>query len=80
MVCIHCDEEITEDEFAYPNGGYAHRNCHMRQCIGSVAHVEKRCGCYVEGSVEGDPPGMSRREAANAAVAAWKKIHKQWVN
>jgi hypothetical protein len=45
----------------------------MRAIIGSVAHVEHRCSCFVPGSTESDPPGMTRREAANAAVKLWQE-------
>jgi hypothetical protein len=41
--------------------------------IGSVAHIERRCGCYVSGSMEGDPPEATRREAARAALNAWQR-------
>ena len=30
------------------------------------------CSCYVGGSTEGDPPGMSKREAAKGAVRTWE--------
>jgi len=45
-----------------------HRECFLRTLIGSVAHVEKRCSCYVDGSKESDPPGMAKREAAKLAL------------
>jgi hypothetical protein len=80
--CLHCKEPIvhTDSGMEYPDGGYAHKNCHMRQIIGPVAHIEKKCGCYVPGSTEGDPAGMTDREAADAAVAAWERKMKQRVN
>lgn len=55
-----------------------HYECHMRQFLGSLAHVEKRCGCYVPGAEETDPPGMSLRDAARAAVAAFEKASGQF--
>ena len=65
--CTWCGEKIlaSESNVFYPN---CHRECAIRQACGSVAHLEKRCGCYVEDSEEGDPPGMSKREAAFAAM------------
>jgi hypothetical protein len=63
--CARCDEEITERDVQAPyDGTPLHYECGMRMALGSIAHVEKRCGCYVPGSEEGDPPGMSKRHAA----------------
>jgi hypothetical protein len=47
-----------------------HVECLLRLTIGSVAHIERRCGCYVAGSTESDPPHMTLREAARAAMVA----------
>jgi len=79
--CFHCGEVFTpkDDGMQYPDGDYAHSNCHLRQVLGSVAHIEGRCPCYVPGSVEGDPEGMTPRQAADAAIAAWEKKQKQRV-
>lgn len=49
-----------------------HPECMFRSIMGSVTHIEQRCSCFVPGADETDPPGMSRREAARAALAAWK--------
>jgi hypothetical protein len=73
--CTHCGEDVnpeTDEIFVYANGPVAHRECEMRAVLGSVAHLERRCGCFVPGSTENDPPGMTRREAARAAVALWR--------
>jgi hypothetical protein len=48
-----------------------HLECHLRGVFGSVGHIEGRCSCA--GGNEEDPPGLSRREAAVAAVAAWER-------
>jgi hypothetical protein len=50
-----------------------HMECVFRSICGSVAHVERRCGCFVKGSEEGDPPGMTLRQAAVAAVQAFER-------
>jgi hypothetical protein len=75
-VCIHCDEPITAKDsgifYANVEPTPAHRNCFLRQTIGSLAHVLGRCSCFVPGSTESDPPEMSRREAADAAVQVWE--------
>lgn len=73
-VCGRCGEPITEhDDVETLNDGamIMHRNCFMRTIVGSVAHIEKRCRCYVEGSEEGDDPKLTKRQAADAAVAAF---------
>lgn len=51
----------------------AHIECHLRSVLGSVAHIEGRCSCH--GGDEHDPPGLSRRDAARAACAAWERTH-----
>jgi len=65
--CVHCGEGIVarDSGVIYCNGPVAHRNCFLRGVLGSKAHVEKRCSCYVPGSLCGDPEGMTRREAAD---------------
>jgi hypothetical protein len=48
-----------------------HLECQLRSVLGSVGHIEGRCSC-VGGDFE-DPPGLTPREAAIAAVAAWER-------
>jgi hypothetical protein len=68
--CLHCDEPVLAgEECQQPD---MHQECAVRAILGSVAHIEKRCGCYVPGSIEGDPPQMTMREAARAAWTAWR--------
>jgi hypothetical protein len=43
-----------------------HRECHLRQIVGSVGHQECTCSCF--GGDREDPPEMTRRQAAHAAV------------
>lgn len=78
--CGHCDEPIGEGDtgtmMMYVDVSKAeskpvHYECTMRSVIGSVGHIEGTCSCKVLGSHEGDPTGMSRRQAAVAAVRAW---------
>jgi hypothetical protein len=73
--CVWCTEPIEAGErcWRFANGPLAHRVCALRQVIGSVAHLERRCSCYVPGADEGDPEGLTRREAAGAAVTAWMR-------
>jgi hypothetical protein len=79
--CSYCDEMIEAAESGFSQlliderGSrriYLHRACFLRCIYGSVAHIHKQCSCYVPGATEGDPPEMTKRQAAVAAVAAWE--------
>src|SRR5215831_19436725 len=81
MICLHCEEPILEDDdrSSVIDGRtgvrrWRHFECGMRAVIGSLAHLERRCSCYVEGATETDPEGMTRREAAVAAWEAWRRL------
>lgn len=81
-LCLHCEEAIEDgdvgtitpvimaDQRAVMRA--EHHECRMRQVIGSAAHVAQTCSCYVPGSREGDDPSLTMREAAVAALQAWK--------
>ena len=73
-LCPWCDEPVLPSDraFVYANGPVAHHPCALRMVLGSVAHLERRCACYVAGAAEGDPPHLSRRQAAEAAVRLWQ--------
>lgn len=75
--CDQCEEAITGTEFGVElplignplrNTVLYHYECHARQVIGSVSHLERKCKCFVPGSECGDPSGMTRREGAKAAL------------
>jgi hypothetical protein len=72
--CPHCGEDILpwEDQIS-SNGGALpwHRECLLRSVVGSVGHQLGRCSCY--GGDEDDPPGMTPREAARAAVELFER-------
>lgn len=51
-----------------------HLECLLRQAYGSVAHQQRRCACF--GGDGEDHPGLTKREAAKAAVAYYEKLHK----
>jgi len=72
--CFPCGEAIVagENRIECANGPLAHGNCFLRCVIGSVAHLLRKCRCYVPGSILVDPEGMSRRQAADAAVLVWR--------
>lgn len=69
MICTYCEEEILPGELAPHHSGLPlHHECLLRTVYGSVAHQALRCSCYVPGSTEDDPPGLTLRESAQAAV------------
>lgn len=53
-----------------------HRACFIRQTVGSLAHIERRCSCFVPGSTSGDPAGLTKRQAAVLAMTAFSAL--QW--
>lgn len=71
--CLHCEEAIVEGDIGTVNygGQIMHYECGMRGVIGSVGHQNRTCSCY--GGTEEDPPGMTRRQAAQAACALWER-------
>ncbi len=76
-ICLHCDEKIGEDdegEMIFTSTGERpiHRECLLRTVIGSVGHQKKTCSCY--GGSEEDPPNVTKREAAIAAVSYFEKF------
>jgi hypothetical protein len=75
QACFHCTELITEQDDGFQDyvGHPFHRNCFLRLICGSVAHIERRCSCFVPGSECHDPEGMTLRQAADAAVAAMRR-------
>jgi hypothetical protein len=67
-LCSHCEERIEAGDSGYyqAEGDYAfHEACYLRGMVGSVGHQLGTCSCH--GGGDGDPPGMSKREAARAA-------------
>jgi len=79
MDCFFCEEPIEEWDalYRFADGLATHRNCFLRQVVGSVAHQMQTCSCYVKGSTLGDPPGMTKRQAADAAVGMWERMEKE---
>ena len=58
MPCVRATGSVTIE--------YAHKECQMRQGLGSVAHLEGRCRCH--GGSDNDDPSRTRRQEA---LAAW---------
>ncbi|HEU0180344.1 MAG TPA: hypothetical protein VFV58_39410 [Blastocatellia bacterium] len=71
MICLWCGEPVAESEQHSDFKQPMHGECGFRTIMGSVAHIEHRCMCYVPGAGEHDPPHMTKRQAARAAVLAW---------
>jgi hypothetical protein len=82
--CLYCGEAIEPDEPGYSQiymgpvdyfRVFYHRACFLRTIMGSAAHIEKRCSCYVPGATENDDPNLTPREAAQAAWVAYSAKH-----
>jgi hypothetical protein len=79
QMCLYCGEEV------FPGEGSSrvvtslkdemHAECLFRSVAGSVAHIQKRCSCYVKGSSESDDPGLTLRQGAKASLEEWRKVH-----
>lgn len=57
-----------------------HFECGFRMIAGSVAHIQRRCSCFGGHDWHLDPPGMTRRQAARAALEAWKKVNPDYAD
>ena len=69
--CTHCDEPIAvgDDGWMVPPGRQPfHRACFLRGIIGSVAHQQFCCSCFVKDSSCNDDPQLTVRQAAEAAA------------
>lgn len=69
-LCGWCGEEIAPCDRSKGRAPF-HRACLFRAVCGSLAHQQFRCGCFVDGSEAGDPPGLGKREAAEVAYVYW---------
>ena len=78
--CFRCGEVVKPGEQVqyYANlPDPLHHACFLRPIIGSVAHLERRCSCYVPGAEEGDDPRLTRRQAAEAALALFERLDRE---
>ncbi len=83
--CLHCEEKFVEGDQGFmmdcsheidPSGEVGqHRECQFRTLFGSVGHQQKKCSCF--GGTEEDPPNMTPREAAKAAMDLHDKIWRR---
>jgi hypothetical protein len=65
ILCLFCEEPILETE---TNIGGLHTECVKRVLLGSVGHQLGLCCCPGKPGLMDDPPGLSKREATQAAV------------
>ena len=70
LICARCPEEIEDGQLAECQSTPLHRECFFRLVIGSVCHVRRECSCY-GGAHDGDPEGVTPREAAMLATLEW---------
>lgn len=73
-ICIYCNEDITLQDRLARFQPPTHYECGIRMFAGSVAHILHQCGCYVPGSTETDPPGLTLRQAATEAMHAFLMV------
>lgn len=78
--CLHCEEPIErwasgvvltciQQQAGTRRRRPQHLECFLRGILGSVGHLQRRCSCY--GGQDEDPPNLSKRDAARAAVLAF---------
>lgn len=78
--CLRCGEEIEDRRNAHPitevsmketRPAWLHRECSLRGVIGGLNHLKGTCQCC-GGTDDPDPPEMTKRQAALAAVEYWR--------
>lgn len=79
LLCLYCDEPVTEPGqwkgivSITGKERATHLECATRALIGGLNHLQGRCTCC-GGDEPPDPAGLTRREAALAAVAYWESM------
>jgi hypothetical protein len=76
-VCPYCEEKIAP---LWPvrslstDGKPAnyHEECFIRMLVGSAAHQLKECPCYRSDGARHDPPGWTKRQAAQLALETFQ--------
>lgn len=72
--CIWCAEPILGDDSGFMIPTPAHPACLLRMLVGGVNHQQKRCSCF-GGTMPQDPPGLTRREAAEVAGSLFEQSY-----
>lgn len=77
--CIWCEEMFVDGDQGLLDAGDApqHRECFFRSIFGSVGHQKGTCSCF--GGSEEDPPDMTRRQAARAAMEIFLRTRDRFV-
>lgn len=79
--CLRCKEIVQrrDQHHYYSNRPEpVHHACFMRPIIGSVKHLKRECSCFVKGADETDDPSLTPRQAAEAALALWESLPKEY--
>lgn len=85
--CLWCTEPIEDGQSGVgmgvvgmgpqgrpePHMGYTHKECLLRSTLGSVEHLEGKCGCLDGVMVE---PADSARTAREDALLTWRWIEQ----
>lgn len=77
QICLFCEEPIQRyhsGEMINDGTTAVHRECLVRQVVGSIGHQQKKCSCY--GGNEEDPSGLSKRQAAILACQYFDRMYK----
>jgi hypothetical protein len=75
--CELCDEPIAPGDEISPstfNGRRVHHECGFRAVAGGANHQLGLCSCC-GGDMPPDPPGLTRRQAARAALEAYETVN-----
>lgn len=76
--CFFCQETFVEGDsgqrqpYAHDNTVeiiHQHKECLLRQVMGPLAHMEKRCKCF--GGTDHNTPGLTERQEALAVWERW---------
>lgn len=71
-LCLICREAVVDGDIGTLQGDDPiHYECALRGVAGSVAHQLAQCSCH--GGKFEDPPGLTQREAAQAAATLYSR-------
>ncbi len=74
--CVYCGELVLAHEpRSHGTNAVAHWECGCRAVIGGLNHLLGKCSCY-GGDLPPDPPELTQRQAALAAVLCWKDAQR----
>lgn len=83
-VCPWCGETVDDAEHSELRGFVDldgkvserpwHLACSLRSIAGSVGHQRGTCSCF--GGTEEDPPGLTKREGARAALMEFQSKNR----